>query len=193
VDTASDWQVSARQVGEAVPLQAEQSASADPDSEPADTNVIPMHPEPEQHRTAEKDDVDDEQDSVDGPSSPQHDPADLDPAPEPPTDPAPNGFSLRHSSFVGYCMSVGIGAIGQILALAAIFGGTLVAWGAAVIAAAFAEVTMIGAGSWSLELRRKGHPWKLLLVGAGAVCAYAVGLQLLHYLPQGVGTAAVFA
>lgn len=215
LDTVSGWQVPVRQVGAAVPLATEQPAPAEPapaleeqsptapsvaspdqhdqEPEPAGANnVIPMHPESE--TVPQSDDVEEEQDSVGvQPASTQHDPVDLDPAPEPPTDPAPNGFSLRHSSFVGYCMSVGIGAIGQILALAAIFGGTFVAWGAAVIAAAFAEVTMIGAGSWSLELRRKGHPWKLLLVGAGTVCAYAVGLQLLHYLPQGVGTAAVFA
>lgn len=165
----------------------------EPDPAGTDTdNVIPMHPEPEPNPA----DVEQEPELDSGgaqPAPPQHDPVDLDPPPEKPDDPFAGGFKLRHASLIGYCMSVGIAAIGQILALASIFGGTFVAWITAAVAAAFAEVAMVGAGSWSLELRRKGHPWRLLMVGAAAVCCYAVIVQIVHYIPEGIGQAAVFA
>lgn len=121
------------------------------------------------------------------------DPAATAPDPEPTPPERPPRSWLRHATVVGYWMSVLVGAAGQIWSLGALINQGPLGYVAAGLGAAFAEVTMIGAGKWARENRMDGKPWKLLLVLAGIVCAYATCMNAIHWLKRSVGMAITFA
>ncbi|EME61926.1 hypothetical protein, partial [Amycolatopsis decaplanina] len=114
---------------------------------------------------------------------------------EPPDD---KHFRTAGALSVGYWMSVGVGAVGQIASFGALIASGLDGWMkvlgyvAAALGAAFAEITMIGAGASSLKRRYKGGNWKPLLVVACLVCGYATVLNVLHWGPIQIGLAVMF-
>uniref|UniRef100_UPI003F49A4BC hypothetical protein n=1 Tax=Amycolatopsis sp. CA-293810 TaxID=3239926 RepID=UPI003F49A4BC len=115
--------------------------------------------------------------------------------PEPPGD---KHFRTAGALGVGYWMSVGVGAVGQIASFGSLIASGLdgkmkiLGYVAAAFGAAFAEITMIGAGSSSLKRRYAGGTWKSLLLVACLVCAYATILNVLHWAPIQIGLAVMF-
>jgi len=115
--------------------------------------------------------------------------------PEPPD---AKHFRTAGALGVGYWMSVGVGAVGQIASFGSLIASGLdgkmkiLGYVAAAFGAAFAEITMIGAGSSSLKRRYAGGAWKSLLLVACLVCAYATILNVLHWAPIQIGLAVMF-
>lgn len=114
-----------------------------------------------------------------------------DPKPDKPARP-PRSW-LRHATVVGYWMSVSVGAGGQVWSLGAMINQGLLGYAVATLGAAFAEVTMIGAGKWAKENRMDGKPWKMLLALASIVCGYATAMNAVHWAARSVGMAVTFA
>lgn len=113
--------------------------------------------------------------------------------PEPAAPARPKRSQLRYATVAGYWMSVSVGAAGQIWSLGSLIDQGPLGYAVAALGAAFAEVTMIGAGKWARENRIDGKPWKLLLVLAGIVCAYATLMNAIHWIQRSVGMAVMFA
>ncbi|MBE1580478.1 hypothetical protein ACFORH_43065 [Amycolatopsis roodepoortensis] len=115
-----------------------------------------------------------------------------------PEPPGPKHFRTAGALSVGYWMSVGVGAVGQIASVGSLIASGLdgkmkiLGYVAAAFGAAFAEITMIGAGSSSLKRRYAGGTWKSLLLIACLVCAYATSLNVLHWAPIQFGLAVMF-
>jgi hypothetical protein len=99
---------------------------------------------------------------------------------------------------VGYCMSIGVGVVGQIASFGKVIADALpphlwlAAYGAAALGAAFAEVTMVGTGAAALNRRYRRGTWFPLLFIACLVCAYATTLNVLHWAPISWGLAVMF-
>lgn len=95
--------------------------------------------------------------------------------------PVAPSFPLRHFAWVAYAMSVGTGALGQVLFLGSEFGGKSWSYLAAIGLAAFAEVVMCAAGDASLDHRANRRAWKPLLFLGITVACYAASMNLFHF------------
>jgi hypothetical protein len=123
------------------------------------------------------------------------------PAPTPPQQPRrpdDKHFRMEKALSVGYWMSVGVGAAGQIASFGDLIAQALpghlkiAAYFAAALGAAFAEITMIGAGSGGLRRRYLEGSWKSLAAIACVVCVYATALNVIHWLPVSTALAVMF-
>src|SRR5699024_5064774 len=84
---------------------------------------------------------------------------------------------------IGFAMTVIAAGVGQTLFFAGFFGGGLTGYALEVGIAAFAEVTMIGAGDSALRHqveRNKG--WQSLLLVSAAVALAATAMQVAHWM-----------
>lgn len=101
-------------------------------------------------------------------------------------------FWMRHLGWIAYAMSVGTGALGQVLFLGHEFGGKAWSYGAAIGLAAFAEVVMSAAGDKSLDHRAHRRAWRSLLSLATVVACYGAAMNLLHFLHDNKALAFTF-
>lgn len=99
-------------------------------------------------------------------------------------------------SLIGYLMSVGVGALGQILFLQGFLADRLpghMPLITALVGAAFVETVMVGTGFTALTARRDGGRWAASFTYSLVACGVAVALQLGHWIPIEPGVAVVFA
>lgn len=109
-------------------------------------------------------------------------------------------FRMEKALDVGYWMSVGVGVVGQIASFGGMIASSLpgemkykaLAYGAAALGAAFAEITMIGSGSAALKRRYHEGSWKWLAAIAWVVCLYATTLNIIHWAPIDAALAVMF-
>lgn len=103
--------------------------------------------------------------------------------PKGPDDPGSEvSFPLRKATKVGFAMTVAAAAVGQVMFFASFFGGGLFAYVGAGLIAAFAEVTMIGAGDSALRHKVEGNRgWQMLLGVSGSIAAGATVMQVAHW------------
>jgi len=95
----------------------------------------------------------------------------------------PVTFPLRHAIKIGFAMTVIAAGIGQTLFFAGFFGGGLTGYALAVGIAAFAEVTMIGAGDSALRHKvERNNGWQSLLLVSAAVAVGATTMQVAHWM-----------
>lgn len=107
--------------------------------------------------------------------------------------PQPPEFRLSRLKKVAYGMSVTTGALGQVLFLGSVFGGTFFGYLAAAGMAAFAEFVMAASGDASLDHRVHRRAWKLMLALSLIVACYAGGNQIAHFWHSNKALAAMFA
>lgn len=117
----------------------------------------------------------------------------------PPKKPEDGKWVMQKALTVGYWMSVGVGIVGQISAFGSLIANSLspsmkpLAYCAAAVGAAFAEITMVGTGTAALRRRYEGGSWRLLAITSWIVCLYAVILNALHWAPVSIGLAVMFS
>lgn len=117
----------------------------------------------------------------------------MQPGPAPLTKPTPPDFRLRKLMKVAYGMSVTTGGLGQVLFLGDKFGGTMLAYAAALFLAAFVEFCMVSSGDASLHHRVEGEAWRLMLTLSLGFAVYAAANQLLHFWHTDLALAVMFA
>lgn len=117
----------------------------------------------------------------------------MQPGPAPLTKPTPPDFKLRKLMKVAYGMSVTTGGLGQVLFLGDKFGGTMLAYAAALFLAAFVEFCMVSSGDASLHHRVEGEAWRLMLTLSLGFAVYAAANQLLHFWHTDLALAVMFA
>ncbi|TKG61563.1 hypothetical protein [Prauserella endophytica] len=102
-------------------------------------------------------------------------------------------FPLRKATKVGFGMTVAAAAVGQVMFFASFFGGTVWGYLGAAAIAAFAEVTMVGAGDSALRHKVEGNRgWQMLLAVSGAIAAGATVMQIAHWWSENVVMALTF-
>jgi hypothetical protein len=98
---------------------------------------------------------------------------------------SPVTFPLRKATKIGFAMTVAAAAVGQVMFFASFFGGTVLGYIGAAAIAAFAEVTMVGAGDSALRHKIEGNRgWQMLLAVSGSIAAGATVMQIAHWWAQ---------